>query len=225
MEKFINLLERRIRRFAIRDLMKYVSFGMIAFYLASFFFQGTITVLGREQTFLGLLVLDRDALFAGQVWRLISYIFLPPDMSLLFLLLSVYLYYMIGTNLERQWGSARFNIYYLIGMFGTTVAALLVGFGTNTFLNYSLFFAFAALFPNVEFRIFFFLPVKVKYLAYLNAAFFAYSFVVGDWSVRAMILVSLLNFFLFFSGRVFLRIKVRVMTVKTRRNFRRNMRK
>lgn len=221
MNKFLDKMEKAIRRFSVLNLMKYIAIGMVVFYFISFLFSGkTINVFGQEEAFLNLLALNRTAIFHGQVWRLISFVFLPPASDVLFVLISIYFYYFIGTSLESHWGTSRFNLYYLLGMLGTIIAALISGGGTNLFLNYSLFFAFAALFPNIEFRLFFVIPVKVKYLAYFNAGFFAYSFVIGDWTYRAAILASLANFFLFFGEDFFSKTKRRWKTRKIRKNFR-----
>ena len=224
MERFINFLERKMRRVAISGLMRVIVFGMALSYIISFMMPGVVRVLGQDTTVLGLLVLDRDALFAGQIWRLVSYIFLPPNSSPIFIIISLFFYYSIGMQLERQWGAARFNIFYLFGMIGTTIAAMFTGFGTNTFLNYSLFFAFAILFPNLEILLLF-IPVKVKYLAYINAAFFLYYFVIGTWTIRAAILASLINVFLFFGPDYIRGIRIRMQTRKTRQQFKKQMRR
>ena len=225
MEKLLNTLEKKLRRFAIANLMKFISIGTLAFFVLSFFFRGTVNAMGRETSFLGLLVLDRAALFQGQIWRLISFVFSPPQSSPLFVLLSLYFYYFIGNSLEGYWGTARFNLYYLIGVVGTIIAALVSGYGANVYLNYSLFFAFAMLYPDMEVRIFFVLPVKIKYLAYVNAAFFVYSFVIGGFVERAAIVAALLNFFLFFGGDFITKIRVKIGSSSTQRNFRRTFKK
>ncbi|MFA9379805.1 MAG: rhomboid family intramembrane serine protease [Acetanaerobacterium sp.] len=223
MNRFLLKLERMIRKIAVPNLMLYITGGMLVMFLLGFLFPGMVIFMGQETSLLGIFSLNRDALFSGQVWRLITYIFMPSGSSPIFILISLYFYYMIGTNLERQWGTARFNLYYLLGMLGTTIAALISGYGTNMYLNYSLFFAFAVLFPNMQVLLFFVIPLKIKYLAYLNAAFFLFSFVVGSWIDRAAILASLLNFFLFFGGDFFKRIREQRKYSATRRNFHRQM--
>jgi membrane associated rhomboid family serine protease len=112
------------------------------------------------------------------VWRLVTFILLPETLSPLWAALSIYLFYIIGTAVERNWGAFKFNMYYLIGMLGTLVGAVIVGLvspsfaaTTATYLNLSLFLAFATLFPNYQLMIFFVLPVKVKWLGWLQAAF------------------------------------------------------
>ena len=109
----------------------------------------------------------------GQIWRLVTFIFIPSTFSFFSLLLSLYFYYMIGTTLEREWGTLRFNLYYLTGTVLTIIYSLLSkSFATAHYLNLSMFFAFATLFPDFQILLFFILPIKIKYLAYVNAALF-----------------------------------------------------
>lgn len=223
MNRFLYKMEKMLRRVAIPNLMLYITGGMLLAYLLGYLMPGTVMLMGEETTLSGILALTRAQLFRGQVWRLITYVFLPPQSGPVFALISMYFYYFIGVNLEQHWGTARFNLYYLLGMLGTTLAALIVGYGTNTYLNFSLFFAFAALFPDMRVLLFFVIPIKVKYIAYVNAAFFAISFIMGGWGVRAAILASLLNFFLFFGGDFIKRVKDKMQYSATRRNFRRQM--
>ena len=223
MNKILYTIERKLNRIAVPNLMKYVVIGMILLFILPFLFPRPITVLGIEPTISELFILDRTAILAGQVWRIVTFIFLPPQSSPFFIIISLYFYYFLGNSLEYKWGTSRFNLYYLIGMLGSIIAAMIIGYGTNTYLNYSLFFAFAAIFPNEEFRLFFVIPIKIKYLAYFNAAFFVFSFIVGTWGERAAILASLLNFFLFFGEDLFTKLKVKSRTYSTRRNFKKNM--
>ncbi|OYO59600.1 hypothetical protein CG709_18535 [Lachnotalea glycerini] len=116
---------------------------------------------------------------------------------------------MIGMNLENQWGAFRFNMYFLIGILGHVLAAIVaylitgVSYSLDTFyLNFSLFFAFAATYPNMEFLLFFIIPIKAKWLALLNGALFLFEFVnsltYGDYATSLSIILSLANFLIFF---------------------------
>lgn len=189
MQPLIDRIARRFQRFAIPSLMKYIVISMGAVFVLDILFAGQASQL---------LVFSKAAIWSGQVWRLISFIFIPINASLIFIVFVLYFYWMIGEALERDWGVARFNLFYLTGVLGTIAAGLITGFATNQFLNLSLFFAFAILFPNFELRLFFILPVKVKWLAYLNAAFFVYMLVISNWPQRIALLVSVANIVLFF---------------------------
>ena len=213
-------LERKLRRYAISDLMKYVVFG-----------QGILYALMMVMPTLGyrlysLMRLTRAGVFSGQIWRLVTFIFVPPSTSSpLFVLFSLYFYYMIGMGLERRWGKVKFNLYYLIGMLAAVVACLLTGYAGNTYLNLSLFFAYAAMFPNEEVLLFMILPIKMKYLALLDAALYAYEFLRGSASTRITIVLCLANVFLFLGGDLIHTIRREARYWKTRYNFRKTMRR
>ncbi len=126
------------------------------------------------------------------------------------LLISLYFYYWIGSTLERQWGTAKFNLYYISGtlltVLGVVLASLITGnpyltaAGTG-YVNLSMFFAFAFLFPDTTVLLFFILPVKMKWLAYLDGALFAFDIIkaIGahNWAGVVLPIVALLNFAVF----------------------------
>ena len=208
-------VERRLRKFCISGLMRYIVVGTAVTYLVAL-----VTQFGL----IGQMTLERDLVFQGQLWRLITFVFVPSSLSPLWALLSLYFYFMIGTQVENSWGTVKFNLYYWIGVLGAIAAAMLTGYATNTFLNLSLFFAFAILNPQAEVRLFFAIPIQIKYLALANALYYLYVFIVGDWSTRAMILFSLLNLFLFLGGDFINWVRRDARHWKTRYNFRKNMR-
>ena len=211
MKAWFDKLSRKMRFLAVPSLMKYIVICMGAVFVMNLVFNGMLS---------GYLIFDKAAIFAGQVWRLISFIFIPINSSPLFIIFALYFYWMIGEALESEWGVAKFNIFYLTGMIGTIIAGLITGFATNHFLNLSLFFAFAILFPNVELRLFFVLPVKVKWLAYLDAAYFAFLLVMSDWPQRIALLVSVANIALFFWDDA----RTRIVNIKRKREWRNHFR-
>jgi len=189
MAGWLDRLSNRTRRFAIQGLMNYVVVGMLTIYLVDLFYDNLLS---------DVLVFDRAAILGGEVWRILTFIFLPPASGPLFVFFALYFFWMIGQALEGEWGAAKFNWFYGIGVVGTMVSGMITGFATNVFLNLSLFFAFAVLFPNFEIRLFFILPVKVKWLAWVDAAYFAFALVFSDWAGRAALLVSVANVVRFF---------------------------
>ncbi|MDR1600777.1 MAG: rhomboid family intramembrane serine protease [Oscillospiraceae bacterium] len=214
--KQLRRLELKARRgWYVTNLMYYVVGGMAIVFLMDFIGMGA----SRWVYF------DRAAIASGQVWRLATFIFLPPNSSLLWIIFSLYFYWMIGNTLENQWGSFKFNLYYLLGIVGAILGGLVTGYGYNTYLNLSLFLAFAALFPDFEMRLFFFLPVKMKWLALLDILLYGYNFVIGSWSERAAIVLSLLNVALFFGGDAVRAVKLEAGTLRRRWAFRRNYRR
>ena len=190
-------------RFGIPNLMKWIVIGNVLVYLLAVF-------AGYEAvSFLGF---SWAAVARGELWRLVTFVFLPGYYSqgdLLWLALFLYLYYMIGTTLEREWGTAKFNLYYLSGVVLTLIVGIVAGlvFHTNLYItgadyvNLSMFFAFAVLFPNAQVLLFFIIPVKMKWLAYLDGALFAFDIIsaVGrhNWGGVVLPIVALLNFAVF----------------------------
>ncbi len=195
--KFFYNLERRYRKYAIPNLMYYI----IGMYGTGLFLQ-----LFAPEFYLQYLALDAQKILSGQVWRVVTFMIYPPGGGSLFgSLIGMYLYYMLGVNLERIWGAFRFNVYFFMGVIGHVAAALVVYiffrqriYLTTEFLNYSLFFAFAATFPDLEFLLFFVIPIKAKWMAMFNGIYFLYEFIMGNMATRVTILMSLINFFVFF---------------------------
>ena len=212
-------LERRLRRYAISDLMKYIVIG-----------QGIVFALLYIWPTLGyqlysLITLTRTGLMRGKIWRLVTCVFGPPSSSPIFILFALYFYYMIGVGLENQWGKVKFNMYYGVGMLGSIIAALITGFGNNMFLNLSLFFAYAALYPYEQVLLFMFFPINMNYLALADASLYLYYFIVGTASTRITIVLCLLNVALFLGGDIINTIRRESRYWKTRYNFRKAMRK
>lgn len=212
-------LERKLRRYAVSDLIKYVVFGQGILYLLMMI----TPTLGYK--LYSLMTLTRSGVLSGQIWRLVTFIFVPPSSSPVFIIFSLYFTYMIGLELERRWGKVKFNLYYLIGMLAAILACLLTGYAGNTYLNLSLFFAYAAMYPDAEVLLFMIFPIKMKYLALIDAVLYTYEFIIGSASTRVTIVLCLANVFLFLGGDLINTIRRESRYWKTRRNFRKTMRK
>ena len=184
--KWIDKLERRFGHIAIHDLMMIVVIGQAVVFLAEFFMPG----LGIWSK----LSLYMPAVLQGEVWRLLTFIFVPSSSTPLSLVLTLYLMWLIGHTLEQSWGDFRFNVYYFLGVLGAILAAAVTGWGTTYYLNLSLFFAFAMLYPEMRLLLFFIIPVKVKWLALFSGVLCLFGFVFGTWADRLSVLFSLLNF-------------------------------
>jgi len=217
--KGLAKLELRYGRYAIKNLTLYIAaLNLAVFLLTLVIYQGNI--LSTELA-LGLFP---QLVLKGQVWRLITFIFLPNTYHPIWILFSVYLTYMIGASLENYWGRFRLNLYFFVGMLGTIIAAFITGYGsTGYYLNLTMFLAYATLFPEQQFMLFFVLPVKVKYLGLLNAGYILYEMIYHiqfrQWHMVAAILVSLLNYFLFFGEDFIKWIKLKRQVAKNRRRF------
>ena len=207
-------LERKIGRFAIKNLMIYI----IGLYIV-----GMVIFLWDSSFYYYNLSLNVGMILRGQVWRLITFMIMPPGGSnIFFMLISLYVYWMLGSALERWWGAFRFNVFFFGGVFFTILAAFIVyfvyawilgyGFGTDEtllysygatwlvgteYINFSLFIGYAFTFPESQFLLFFILPIKAKILGWIEIGVYVILFIVGNFSTRIMIGVSLLNVLIF----------------------------
>ncbi|HEY4272657.1 MAG TPA: rhomboid family intramembrane serine protease [Candidatus Udaeobacter sp.] len=152
-----------------------------------------------------MLELNPARIRQGELWRLVTYIFIPRGigasgpMQPLWVVLALWFLWFIGEGLERAWGAFRFTLYFFLGMIGTTVAAFFFGSSSsNGMLIASLFFAFARFYPDQVIYILFILPVKIKWLAWIFAAFLLLGFVLGPNSYRAALVAAFANYFIFF---------------------------
>ncbi|OGW35119.1 MAG: hypothetical protein A2010_04570 [Nitrospirae bacterium GWD2_57_9] len=196
---WLNSLERRFRRYAVPNITVYLILGQVLFFV--------FAVSGRFV--LDRIVLVPERVLAGEWWRLITFLFIPPARSPLFAFFAWYLFYMMGSALENQWGAFKYNLFILIGYLVTVAVSFLFPFhaATNIFIGGSIFLAFAYLYPEFQLYIFFILPIKIKWLALITWIGYFYRFVTGSGSTRLLILASLSNFLLFFGKDIYLSIK------------------
>lgn len=203
--KALDKLERKMGRFYIRGLMKYVVLCMAGVFVLDYLFRYQATML---------LMFDRDAILRGEIWRVLTFAVLPPNYSLIWIIFSLYFYYLIGTALENQWGSRRFNLFYMIGILCNIAAGFITGYATNTYLNMSLFLAFAAMYPEFQMMLFFFLPVKIKWLALADGVLLLVSFIRGSWAVRLSLVLSLAPYLLFFGGQAYNNLRADIRRIR-----------
>lgn len=204
MKKLYQAVDRfcaRNPRFGIPNLMRVVVIGTVIVYILQMF-------AGYEA--ISFLTFNLEGLKRFELWRLVTFIFVPNYSGAFGLLISLYFYYWIGSTLEQHWGTAKFNLYYLGGVvltvLGVTICSLITGLhgatiaGTN-YVNLSMFLAFAAMFPDVQVLLFFVIPVKMKWLAWLDIAVFVLdvvrSIAVGNVFGIVLPIVALLNFAVF----------------------------
>jgi len=207
MERLLARLERTfVGRLAVERLMTFVVGGMAVTWIIA-------SLKGPMLVFTQLALVPQ--LVEYQPWRLVSWLVLPPPSPSFLVALTLYFSWMIGNALTQEWGALKFNLYYLVGALGIIAAAFLTGTAqTNEYLNVSLFFAFATLFPEYEIRLFFVVPVKVKWLGLLSGAYVAYEFVQGGMSTRVAIVVVFANYLLFFAGHLVALLKGRRLLVR-----------
>ena len=190
-------------KFGIPNLMLYIAIGNIAIYLIDLFSMGGLSLAST-------LSFNRYAILHGQIWRLVSFIFLSESGDLFFfrgtgiffVLVSAYFYWWIGNLLEREWGTTKFTVFYLGGVVLNVIYGMLTGYSSMAYVNLSMFFAFATLYPNMEILLFMILPVKVKWIAWIDGALFAWAvasnLLVGNWIGALLPIAAILNYFIFF---------------------------
>lgn len=201
--KFFYKLERNFGKYSIKNLMNY----LVVFYVVGF-----VISLMNPYLYYEYMALDIGQILKGQVWRLITWLAYPPSSSIIFGLFMIITYYSLGIILENVWGSFKFNVFMFMGCLFHIIGALIIyvfgiktgmgediyGYLTPDNLNLSIFLAFALTFPEMEFRLYFAIPVKAKYLAFFYILLEAYSFMVGSLSSKVTIALSLLNFIIFY---------------------------
>lgn len=185
--------------FGIRNLMLYIVIANVAFWLL-----GAI-----NRPFLSILSFNPAYILHGQIWRLVTFVLYPPSTGII-AFVAFYFYYWIGTNLENRWGSGQFTIYFFCGVILTIVYGFFVYFVfgksvnmTSSYIYLSMFFAFAALYPDMQVLFMFLIPVKMKYLAWVDAAFFAYGVLTSPFPVNLLPIVAVANFFIFCGDELF----------------------
>lgn len=229
--KFLNKLERKLGRFAVPNLTLF----LIGAYVIGYVFN----IINPDV--MSMFTLNPYYIMRGQVWRIITWVLVPPSSFDIFTIIMLLFYYSLGTNLERTWGTFRYNVYIFGGIFLTVIGAFVLYGGYELFLfkgadsirvdwegieglmlesksiysmvfslfstyyiNLSIFLAFAASYPDMQVLVMFILPIKIKWVAYLDVAFLLYQIFQYSqagylgWGGIVAIVVSLLNFIIFF---------------------------
>jgi hypothetical protein len=207
--KLLNQLERKFRDYAI----PHVTITLILF--QSF----TYLVSLVHPEYIERLFLTHDDLFAGEWWRLLTVLLIPPSTGpqfLIFFLFWMQLFYMYGIALEQQWGTFRYNLYLLIGYLLTLLVALIPEARvSNVYLIGSIFLAFAWLYPEYPLQLFFIFPVQVKWLGLLAWIVYAFRFFAGGLPVKAEIAAGVANFVIFFHADLWDALRTRQRKFKS----------
>lgn len=240
MRKKFELFCFKHRNKGIPNLMLYIVIANAVVYLFSLF--------TKNYLLYDLLRFDRQAILQGQVWRLISFVFTSFDFSsnLIMVAISYLCYYSIGKAIENVWGTFRFNLFYLSGVVMMAVFAMCFGgipvvyeghsFDMSAFyssmgssLNLSLFLAYATMYPDHHFLLFFIIPVKAWIFALVDLLItlyqvFSLSFPIAMFPHNLFPLVAIANYLLFF-GKDVLNILPLTWRANARRLFRKKPKK
>lgn len=191
----MSKFEKKFGKYAVKNL----SLALILCYVVGYVLQ----VISPE--FIYLLTLDPYQILHGQIWRLVTWIVVPPSGLDLFTIIMLYFYYSVGTSLERTWGTYRYNVYIFSGILFTVLASFLA-MGTcylmypealanehnaqqlflsgsvlfSTYhINMSILLAFAATFPDVQILLMFIIPIRMKWMGILYGVLLLSDFVNG----------------------------------------------
>ncbi len=212
----MSKFEKKFGKYAIPNLTLILILSYVAGYV--------IELMGNAAgvNLLGYLTLDPYRILHGQIWRLVTWVIVPPSSFDIFTIIMLYFYYSLGTTLERTWGTYRYNVYIFSGILFTVIGSFLCmgviylmygnlpteiasayfyqgSYAFSTYyINLSIFLAFAATYPNMQVLLMFVIPVKVKWMGILDAGVMLYYVVVGNVFTRFAIIASLLNFVLYF---------------------------
>ena len=211
---WISRLERKYGRFCIPNLISLIVGGQILVYAIELFVNQFIS------SYLGL---SRGLLLMGQVWRLITFVFIPfSGGGPLSVILGIYFTWFIGSALEKEWGDFRYTLYFLLGMVGTVLACLLTGVTASTYcLSLSLLLAFAMLYPEVQLLLFFVIPIRVKYFGFFAAALWVFSFLSAPLAGKLSYLLSMLNVWAFFGPMAYRSVRAWIRREQWKRKNRR----
>lgn len=214
---FLNKLERKIGKYAIPNLSKYLILGYILGYMIEFI----------NADLLYYITLNPYLILHGQIWRLVTWIIIPPSgFSIIWTVVMLYFYYSVGNDLERTWGTFYYNVYIFMGMLFTVAGSFLIMglsyvpalsineamnyFGTASYfqiisnyfstyyVNMSIFLGFAITFPEVRVLLMFVIPIKVKWLGIAYSVLLLVYMISSDIVGKIVIAASLLNFVVFF---------------------------
>ena len=214
MNNWLNQLERKYGRFGIPNLTNILVGGQILVLAIELFVNQTVSVW---------LALSRYFLLRGQIWRIITFAFIPSyGGSILSAVMGIYFTWFIGTALEQEWGDFRYTVYLLSGMLGTVLACLLTGVTGSTYcLSLSLLLAFAMLYPEVQVLLFFVIPIRVKYFGFFAAALWVLSFLGAPLPQKLSLLLSMANVWLFFGPMAYRSVRAWVRREQWKRRNRR----
>ena len=219
MNNFMNELERKFGRYAINNLTIYI----IGLYIVGYILQ----IFASRTGLTSFITLDPYLILHGQIWRLVSWVLIPPGAASIWLFITLYLYYFIGTTMERTIGTFRYNVFIFGGILFTVLSAFVslivfyimaggnseyvsvlsrmyAGTFSTYYLQQAVFLSFALSYPDLQLLLMFIIPIKVKYLGIFYAVVLGfeaifYGLIQGAYPIFFVILFQFVNLFLFYS--------------------------
>lgn len=211
--KWLRLLEKHLGWLAVPHIaILFVTMQALGFFAVM-----------TDPVWTARLALVPEAVTQGrEYWRLVTFLFLPLSTSPIWVIFTLWFLYFVINLIEQEWGAFKTTLYVLISILLTIAFSLAFGHLVLDVSDFesTLFLAAAALFPEMQVSLFFAIPVKVKWLAWLALAGIAWKFFRVDWMDRAFMLAIYSNCLLFFGPSLLNRARFAIR----RNQFRRQMR-
>lgn len=188
--RWLNFLERHFKFIAIPNIaIIFVTLQGIGFLMTA-----------ADPAWYFRLALLPELVFQGELWRIVTFLALPISNSPVWVLFELWFLYFILNLLENELGAFKTTFYTLVSILITIAYSLIFNYPVNSVTHFqsTLFLATAALFPEVELRLFFAIPVKMKWLAWFSLTFLLLEFIRGNWLDRFFLIAIYSNFILFF---------------------------
>ena len=189
-------------RFGIPNLMLYIVIANAVTYILTLF---------AGSAALSFLKFDLYHVLHGEVWRLVTFVLLPFTYRPISLFIMLSFCYFVGGTLEREWGTAKFTLYYLSGMLFSVLSTVILSLATGYYgwslsdayyINLTMFLAFAVMYPDAQVWFYGVIPLKAKWLAWADIALMAWNIArsvrYGAYASALAAVVAILNFVIFF---------------------------
>jgi len=212
--RWLQILERKMQWLAIPN---------IAILLVTLQALGFLMITSNP-TWLNLLALFPEAVKDGEYWRLITFLALPLSTSPIWVLFTLWFLYYIVNTIENVWGAFKTTLYVLVSVLLTIALSLSLHFPVTQASDFesTLFLAAAMLFPEMEVRLFFAIPVKMKWLAWITLGFLSYRFLQSAWIERFYLIAIYSNFVIFFGPAAISRVRHFIRRQKFKNQIRRD---
>ena len=189
--RWLNVLEKR---------MSWLAIPHIAVLLITCQVAGFLLVASDPVWMMRLALIPEAALRNGEWYRLVTFLALPLATGPLWVVFALLFLYFLLNSIETVWGAFRTTLYVLVSLGLTVAFSFAFNYPVTSVGHFesTLFLAAAALFPEMEIRLFMIFPVKMKWMAWVTAAFLVLEAFRGTWTDRLYLVVVYSNFLLFF---------------------------
>ena len=163
--RFLDAMEKKLGNLALPQILRWIAGFQVLSWALSLF----------SPEFLEWIYFDAAAIYSGQVWRLLSWVFYPISSNVLFVLIGLLFMFFINDSIESAWGSFRLNAYVIVSVLSLSLIGLVpifsgAGGAFGSIFYSAAFLAFATLFPNQVIHLFAIIPIKAKWLGFANVA-------------------------------------------------------